>query len=410
MPNFQELGLKGDLVAGLAAMQITAPTTIQQLAVPPILAGRDLLGQAPTGTGKTLAYLLPIFERLEADKKELQALILAPTHELAMQIHRQAQQLAEQSQLDIVSVPIIGQVNITRQIESLKAKPQIIVGSAGRVLELIGKRKITAHTVKMLVLDEADRLLDEQNAQAVEGVVRALPRDRQVVLLSASLPAAVAKKAASFLHEPVQVADEAKMTVPAGIVHQAIVSELRDKFEVLRRLVNRMELQRALVFVDGGDADRVLERLLFHQLPAAGLGGKARKEERRQALEDFKNGKVRLLVATDLAARGLDIPDISHVINLSVPESPEVYLHRAGRTGRAGKDGVVVSIATAGELVRLMELAKKLKIELQPPKRPSGKSNPGPRRAAGKTAGKPAGKPAAPHKPKTPPPGGRRRS
>ena len=405
MPNFQELGLNEKLTAGLTAIQITAPTTIQQLAVPPILAGRDLLGQAPTGTGKTLAYLLPIFERLDQDKKELQALILAPTHELAMQIHRQAQQLAEKAQLDIVSVPIIGQVNIARQIESLKSKPQLIVGSAGRVLELIGKRKITAHTVKMLVLDEADRLLDEQNAPAVEGVVRALPRDRQVVLLSASLPATIMKKATAFLHEPVQVADETKMTVPAGIVHQAIVSELRDKFEVLRRFVNRLELQRALVFVDGGDAERVLERLLFHQLPAAGLAGKARKEERRQALEDFKTGKVRLLVATDLAARGLDIPDISHVINLSVPESPEVYLHRAGRTGRAGKNGTVVSIATAGELVRLMEIAKKLKVELEPPKRPGGRNHSGP-----KQTDKANAKQAAPKKSTTPPNGGRRRS
>lgn len=405
MPNFQKLGLNEKLTAGLAAIQITAPTAIQQLAVPPILAGRDLLGQAPTGTGKTLAYLLPIFERLDQDKKELQALILAPTHELAMQIHRQAQQLAEKAQLDIVSVPIIGQVNIARQIESLKSKPQLIVGSAGRVLELIGKRKITAHTVKMLVLDEADRLLDEQNAPAVEGVVRALPRDRQVVLLSASLPATVMKKATAFLHEPVQVADETKMTVPAGIVHQAIVSELRDKFEVLRRFVNRLELQRALVFVDGGDAERVLERLLFHHLPAAGLAGKARKEERRQALEDFKTGKVRLLVATDLAARGLDIPDISHVINLSVPESPEVYLHRAGRTGRAGKNGTVVSIATAGELVRLMEIAKKLKVELEPPKRPGGRNHSGP-----KQTDKANAKQAAPKKSTTPPNGGRRRS
>ncbi len=395
LTSFSELGLGAALVTALAAGNITSPTKIQALAIPEVLAGKDLLGQAPTGTGKTLAYLLPLFQRLDAEKKELQALILAPTHELAMQIHHQAALLAETSGIELLSVPIIGQVNIARQIDSLKAKPQLIVGSAGRVLELIGKKKITAHTVKVLVLDEADRLLDEQNAPAVEGVVRALKRDRQVVLLSASLPEAVAKKAAAFMNGPVRVADEANMTVPEGIDHEVVVAELREKFDVLRRLVNRMELQRALVFVDGGDAERVLERLLFHGLPAASLVGGARKEVRQQALADFKRGTVRLLVATDLAARGLDIPDISHVINLSIPESAEVYLHRAGRTGRAGKRGTVVSIATKGELATLAELAKKLKLSLKPlggeprsQRRPAGKNA-----SSGKRAPKGPGKP-----------------
>ena len=388
--RFVDLGLGEALTTGLAASHITNPTKIQELAIPEILAGKDLLGQAPTGTGKTLAYLLPLFQRLEADKKELQVLILAPTHELVMQIHRQAALLAAASGIDILSVPIIGQVNVARQIENLKARPQVIVGSAGRVLELIGKKKITAHTVKVLVLDEADRLLDEQNAPAVEAVVRTLKRDRQVVLLSASLPDTVAKKAAAFMKEPVRVADEARMTVPEGIAHQVTVTELREKFDARRRMVNRLELQRALVFVDGGDAERVLERLLFHELPAASLAGSTRKEERQQALVDFKRGTVRLLVATDLAARGLDIPDISHVINFSIPETPEVYLHRAGRTGRAGKTGTVVSIATKGELVTLTELAKKLKFNLVSlDKEPAAK-----RRSPGKNAPKAADKQA----------------
>ena len=391
MMSFLELGLNEALTAGVALKNITTPTKIQQLAIPPVLAGKDLIGRAPTGTGKTLAYLLPLFQRMDATKKELQTLILAPTHELAMQIHRQAVQLAADAKVDILSVPIIGQVNIARQIDSLKTRPQIIVGSAGRVLELIAKKKITAHTVRALVLDEADRLLDEQNAPTVENVVRTLKRDRQVILVSASLPEATTKRAASFMKEPLVVADEAKMTVPEGITHQVMVSELRDKFEGLRRMINRLTLQRALIFVDGGDAERVLERLLFHGLPAVGLVGAARKEERQKALADFKNGKARLLVATDLAARGLDIPDITHVVNFSIPESAEVYLHRAGRTGRAGKSGAVVSIATKGELPGLMELAKKLKINIASMDRPS------PRKGA--TAKKTTGKPVAAHPP-----------
>ena len=406
LTSFSELGLGAALVTALAAGNITSPTKIQALAIPEILAGKDLLGQAPTGTGKTLAYLLPLFQRLDAEKKELQALILAPTHELAMQIHRQAALLADASGIAVASVPIIGQVNIARQIESLKTKPQLVVGSAGRVLELIGKKKLAAHQVKVLVLDEADRLLDEQNAPAVEGVVRALKRDRQIVLLSASLPAAVADKAAAFMKTPVRVADEAKMTVPERIEHEVAVAELRDKFDVLRRLVNRLELQRALVFVEGGDAERVLERLLFHGLPAAGLAGGARKEERQQALADFRRGAVRLLVATDLAARGLDIPDISHVINLSIPEAADVYLHRAGRTGRAGKPGTVVSIATRGELAGLLEVAKKLNIVLKT----FGGTPPRPRRPAkgGPEAG-PQRTPKAPGNTKRSPGGERRR-
>lgn len=248
--SFKALNLCEALITALQKEGILEPTAIQEKTIPLILLQKDLVGQSETGTGKTLAYLLPIFQAVDNQKRETQGLILAPTHELAIQIHRQIERLAENSGLPVTSAAIIGNVNIARQIEKLREKPQLIVGSSGRILELIRKRKISTQTIKTIVLDEADRLLDDHNLKTVEAVIKTTLRDRQLLCFSATMAPvtlervkALAKKA-----EVIRVTEHTQ--VAPTITHQYFLSEQREKFEVLRKLVRIINPERALVFIN----------------------------------------------------------------------------------------------------------------------------------------------------------------
>jgi ATP-dependent RNA helicase DeaD len=372
--SFATLGINESLAAGLKKAGINAPTGIQAAVIPPALFGRDIVGQSPTGTGKTLAYLLPLFQKIDAAKRELQAIILAPTHELAMQIFHQAELLAKNSGLPVTAVPIIGQVNIARQIDALKGKPHIIVGSSGRILELIEKRKINAQTVRTIIIDEADRLLDDTNWASVRAVVKTTLRDRQMLLLSATITPAALARASELSRAPEVVILKEQLAVPADIAHMYIVSEQRDKIDVLRKLAIHLNVTQALVFINQSEAiETTTMKLNYHGLTAAGIYGTAVKADRQKALADFRGGRLRFLVASDLAARGLDIPGVAFVFNLELPEDPQVYLHRVGRTGRAGQSGTAISIVTGKEAGLIAKLAKVLKIELVPKQLVRGK-------------------------------------
>ncbi|CUH97363.1 hypothetical protein P22_3491 [Propionispora sp. 2/2-37] len=360
---FYGLGITEPLVRALQQENITVPTDIQKQVIPPALAGKDIIGQSATGTGKTLAYLLPLIQRLDTAKRETQVLILSPTHELAIQIHRQIELVTNRAGLPVVSAPIIGNVNISRQIDKLKETPHMIVGSSGRILELIQKRKIVAQTVKSIVLDEADRLLDDQNIDSVKNVIKTTLRDRQLLLFSATFSRTVQTRIKELLKDPVVVQVKAQAKVPADIEHFYFVAERRDKIEVLRKLTFHMNVKRALVFINQGDQVGVVtEKLNYHGFNAVGLHGGSLKNERKKAIEDFRNGKARLLVASDLAARGLDIAGVRHVFNLDLPEEAEIYLHRVGRTGRSGQKGTAISLVTAGEIQRLKKFAQALRV------------------------------------------------
>ncbi|MDR3590805.1 MAG: DEAD/DEAH box helicase [Negativicutes bacterium] len=363
---FAGIGITEPLVTGLAKAGITVPTEIQTEAIPKVLSGRDVIGQAPTGTGKTLAYLLPLFQKVDPAKREMQAMILAPTHELAMQIFRQIETLANDSGLAVTAAAVIGQVNIARQAEALKEKPHIIVGSSGRILELIQKRKINSQTIRTIVVDEADRLLDDANWASVKAVVKTTLKDRQMLLFSATITPAALVRAKELLQDPEVIAVKTRSEVPTDISHMYFLAEQRDKIEVLRKLATQLNVGRALVFINQSEAiETTVAKLNYHGLTATGLHGTAVKTDRQKALEDFRSGRVRLLVASDLAARGLDISGVEYVFNLELAEDPQIYLHRVGRTGRAGQRGTAVTIATGKEAALIAKIEKMLKIRIE---------------------------------------------
>ena len=363
--SFEQIGLDKTLVEGLAKAAITIPTPVQAAVIPEVLQGRDVIGHSATGTGKTLAYLLPLFQKIECGKREVQAVVLAPTHELVMQIFRQAELLAQNSGVPVAAAAIIGEVNIARQIEKLKEKPHLLIGSAGRVLELIQKRKINAQTIKTIVLDEADRLLDENNRAAVAAVIKTTQKDRQLLLFSATIPQETLAAAAQWLRDPAHAAIRNDSPLPTGLSHMYFLAEARDKVIVLRKLLAGIQPERALVFVNTAPAiAETVAKLNFHGVAAAGIHGSANKAERQAALQDYRDGRVRILVASDLAARGLDIDGMENVINLDLPETAQAYLHRAGRTGRAGASGRVFSIVDKGEARRIPSLRKSLQIAI----------------------------------------------
>ena len=364
--TFQQLGLKEPFVSALKVEAITQPTPIQEKVIPLVLKHCDVVGQSETGTGKTLAYLLPIIQKVDEEKKEVQALVLTPTHELAIQVQRQIERIVNNSKAKVTATVLIGDVNIKRQIEKLKEKPHIIVGSAGRILELIQKRKISAQTIRTIVLDEADRLLDPMNAATVKAVIKTTLKDRQLLLFSATMPPAVVEQASDLLKEPEIVRVTEQLQVASDIEHQYFVAEQRDKIEVVRKLIRIINPLRALIFINKSDEIEItVEKLKFHGLEAEGIHGSSIKADRRKVLEDFRTGKLHLLVASDLAARGLDIKGISHIFNLDMPEDLNLYLHRVGRTGRAGEKGTAISIVTPHESVTLKKIERRFKLTIK---------------------------------------------
>lgn len=363
---FNELGLNPSLIEGLKKQNIESPTDIQTQTIPLALENKDIIGQSQTGSGKTLAYLLPIFQKVDSAKREMQAIVLAPTHELAMQIDRQIKTLAENSGIPVKSAAIIGQVNIDRQVEKLREKPHIIVGSTGRILELIKRRKISAHTIKTIVIDEGDRLLDENNIGVVKDIIKTTMRDRQLMVFSATINDRTLNISKELMKEPELVRIQEQQMLNPKVEHLYIVAEQRDKIEALRKLIAAVKPERGIVFINKSDEVEITTaKLKYHHISAYGIFGTAEKEERKKAMEGFRNGMIQLLIASDIAARGLDVPDVTHIFNLDLPEDPKEYLHRAGRTGRVGKAGTVISVVTMKEVELIKKYKNTFNIEIQ---------------------------------------------
>lgn len=355
--TFTELPLARELIAALEQQQITDPTPIQRAAVPVLVAGRDAYLHAETGTGKTLAYLLPIFTRLDTGQPATQAMIVAPTHELAIQIHRQCCDLAQNSGWPVRSVLLIGGTATERQIEKLKKKPHIVVGSPGRIAELLGKGKLKAQFVRSIVIDEADRVLSEESLLAVRAIVQAAPRSRQLIFASATLERDSSAIVAELAPELVML-EAGAAPVNRNIEHFYLVCEGRDKPDELRKLLHALAPERTIVFTHRNDeAEKIALKLAHHGITAADLSTALRKEDRKRAMDGFRKGEIRVLIASDIAARGLDIKGVTHIFNFDVPTLSKAYLHRAGRTGRAGCKGVTVTLMTETEarLVRRYE-------------------------------------------------------
>lgn len=364
--SFLELGLNEKIVEGLNKQGITEPTEIQELTTPSILENKDVIGEAHTGSGKTLAFVAPIFNKLNTEKREMQALVLAPTHELVMQIEAQIKLLATNSEIPVTSLTIIGDVNIDKQIKRLKdVKPHIIVGTPGRVIDLIRKKKITAHTLKTIVIDEADNLLDNTSSKTVLEIIKTTMRDRQLLAFSATISKGALEVANSIMKEPETFKTEDKFTLNPNIDHIYVEVDQRDKFETLRKVLAATEPEKAIVFVNNGyEINNVADKLNYHNKATFGVHKKLTKEQRQLALEKFRNGKIKILVSSDVSARGLDIPGVTHIINLDCPENYNEYLHRAGRTARGTNSGTTISLVTPKEINAIKGYERKFKIKI----------------------------------------------
>ncbi|MGM7724140.1 DEAD/DEAH box helicase [Metabacillus sp. Hm71] len=340
------------------------PTAIQVKAIPAIVEGKDVIAESPTGTGKTLAYVLPMLNKIDQQKKNAQVVILAPSRELVMQIFDEIKKWSEGS--EITSASFIGGANIKRQVEKLKKSPQVIVGTPGRVQELIKMKKLKMHEVKSIVLDEGDQLLTPEHKNTIKEIIKSTLNERQVVLFSATLNESTESRARDLMKQNPELIKVALNEVPIGDVqHVYLVCEQREKAKLLERLAKTVKM-KALGFVkDIGNLDVLAEKLEYEGVDFYLLHSDTKKEEREAALKSLRSDHQGLLLATDVAARGLDIANLTHVIHYDLPISTSQYVHRSGRTGRQGASGTVVSLVTEREERELKKIAKELNITLK---------------------------------------------
>jgi superfamily II DNA/RNA helicase len=350
MATFSALGIMPVLEAALATDQITEPMPIQVNAIPALLAGKNAYISSETGTGKTLAYLLPVFSRIDPGQRILQTIVVVPTHELVMQIYELGRTLAQKSGLEIRLQALVGGVSIKRQLEKLKSKPHVIVGTGGRINELIDLKKIKPHTVKQVIIDEVDRLLFGASLVAIQKIIKSTLKERQLIFVSATKQPESTQEAEALAPGLVQI-DAGGNRINAAIEHAYIKCEARDKAELLRKLLSALRPERAIIFLHrNANAEALSEKLIYHKISAVDLHGAQDNVRRRKAIEDFRNAVANVLIASDIAARGLDIKGVSHVFNCDIPTQSKDYLHRVGRTSRAGSPGYAVSLMTAQEL------------------------------------------------------------
>lgn len=366
MNTFSEL-LTKDYENILKERGIDTPTDVQQLVIPKIInENDDMIVISKTGSGKTLSYVMPLFYKIDKDIKTPQVVILAPTHELASQIFSVCKFLDKGLKTNYNPCLLIGGANINKQILSLKDKPKIIVGSSGRILELVKLKKLKMHTVNTIVLDEGDRLVDAKNLNSTKDVIKTTLRDqRRILYFSASIDDDTKKTLEEIMKEPKVVQANATNTIPENITNVYFECEKRDKIDLVRKIVNGLDLKKVIVFVNNPTTiNTITEKLKFHKLKAVSLHGDNKKLERKQALDKFKDGSANILVTSDLSSRGIDVPFVECVINFDIPEDNKFYQHRAGRTGRAGREGLCISIATPGETIHLNKIKKNFNINL----------------------------------------------
>ena len=357
--NFEQFSLDARLNAGINSVGYTTPTPIQQQAMPHVLQGRDVLGLAQTGTGKTAAFMLPILQHLTTGPlRHVRALIVAPTRELAEQIHQTAVDLGKHTK--IRSVTVYGGVSKNRQVENLKRGAEIVVACPGRLLDLVGDRSIDLSHVEVLVLDEADRMCDMGFLPDIRRILKLLPQQRQTLFFSATMPDDIRQLANDILKQPVTV--QVDVIAPAKTVSHALYPVPEGlKKTLLFSMLNQTATGRVLIFTRTKRRARFLARDLEqegHNVEA--LQGNMSQNRRQRAIDGFRDGKYDILVATDIAARGIDVADISHVINFDMPDTVDAYTHRIGRTGRAQESGEAFTFATQNDDPMVRDIEKVL--------------------------------------------------
>ena len=367
--KFKELGLDHDLLKAIAQSGFEEATPIQAETIPLVLAGKDVIGQAQTGTGKTAAFGLPILQNIDKADRSIQALVISPTRELAIQTQEELYRLGQDKKIKVQAV--YGGADIRRQIRQLSEHPQIVVGTPGRILDHIGRHTLKLQNLKVLVLDEADEMLDMGFIDDIEKIVEQMPTARQTLLFSATIPASIMRLTNKFMHEPVTVKIKAKELTADTVEQYYVRAKDYEKFDVMTRLFDVQDPDLALIFGRSKRrVDELTRGLKARGYRAEGIHGDLTQQKRMSVLRQFKSGQLDFLVATDVAARGLDISGVTHVYNYDIPQDPDSYVHRIGRTGRAGHKGVSVTFVTPNEIEYLHtieDLTKKRMLPMKPP-------------------------------------------
>ena len=364
--SFSDLGLNAGLLSAIADQGYSTPTAIQSRAIPAILAGRDILAGAQTGTGKTAAFTLPLLHRLSANDASavrIRALIVTPTRELAQQVADSVRTYGRH--LALRSAVVYGGTNIGRQIKQLKEGVDLLIATPGRLLDLVERRAVDLSDVESVVLDEGDRMLDMGFLPAIERIFSLVPADRQTLMLSATFSPVIKKMSARFLDRPEYIQVAEANSASTNVEHSFYWVDSPRKRALLSHLIDGGEWQQLLVFTrTKRGADRLAKQLQADGVRATAIHGDKTQNARSRALRDFKHRKVTALVATDVAARGLDIEHLPLVINFELPDNPEDYLHRIGRTGRGGKSGTAISLVGADERGRVSSIQRLLKTKI----------------------------------------------
>ncbi|MFA5880935.1 MAG: DEAD/DEAH box helicase [Eubacteriales bacterium] len=367
MSTFYEMKLSNSVIRATADMGFEKTTPIQEQTIPLVLAGRDIIGQAQTGTGKTAAFGIPLVEKIDVETETIRGLVVTPTRELAVQVAEEINKIGQFK--GIRALPIYGGQDINRQIRALKNKPQIIVGTPGRLMDHMRRKTIRLQHVVMTVIDEADEMLNMGFIEDIQTILREVPDERQTLLFSATMPKPIQDLARRFMKDPEFISMKAKgVTVPNTEQNYIEVQE-KIKFDVLCRLLDIQSPELAIIFGrTKRRVDEISEALSKRGYSAEGIHGDLTQVKRDSVLRHFKEGVTEILVATDVAARGLDISGVTHVYNFDIPQDPEGYVHRIGRTGRAGKNGLAITLVTPRELnhLRLIEQITKRKMVRKP--------------------------------------------
>lgn len=357
-PTFSSLGLDGAVLKALKDVGYETPSAIQAATIPPLLQGRDVVGLAQTGTGKTAAFALPILSRLDLSQKSPQALVLAPTRELALQVAEAFESYATHMK-GVHLLPVYGGQGYGVQLSALRRGVHIVVGTPGRIMDHLEKGTLDLSQLKYLVLDEADEMLKMGFAEDVETILADTPDDKQVALFSATMPAQIRRISKKYLHDPEEITVKSKTTTSANTTQRYLVVSYSQKVDALTRILEVENFEGMIIFVrTKNETETLAERLRARGYSAAAINGDVAQAQRERTVDQLKSGKLDILVATDVAARGLDVERISHVVNFDIPVDTESYVHRIGRTGRAGRSGAAISFVTPRERRLLTAIEK----------------------------------------------------
>jgi ATP-dependent RNA helicase DeaD len=362
--NFQDFHLSPKVEKAILALGYEEPTPIQEKAIPPVLEGRDVVGQAQTGTGKTAAFGIPIVERVSPGARLPEALVLTPTRELCLQV---AGEIAKLGRLkNVTTLPVYGGQSIERQVRALRRGVAVVIGTPGRILDHLQRGTLKLERVKVVVLDEADEMLDMGFIDDIENILAVTPKERQTLLFSATIPEQVVRLAQRHLSDPLRITVNPEAVTVPQITQVYYEMRGHDKVDALCRILDMEEIDKAIVFCrTKKGADELAQELKARGYLAEAIHGDLSQYQRERVMRQFREGQVELLVATDVAARGLDISNVSHVINFDMPQDPESYVHRIGRTGRAGRSGEAITLVHPMEFRQLRQIERVARTRIQ---------------------------------------------